>query len=144
MGRGMCWRLSHHQKDFPALPWWVPVHLISFTQRSPEKTNLLGKRRKLCHCVLLSCTLGGTDTMPMGLGLCKQVMAASSCQAAAARGWGEACRLLPGLRVYLPLWNNGEKPKEDPRTGSSAATLVSSPPEHLGLAVLLSGPLLPP
>lgn len=50
------------------------------------------------------------------------------------------CRLLPSLRVSLPLWNDVEKPKQEPRTGSSAATLVSSPPEHLGLV----GPLLPP
>lgn len=56
----------------------------------------------------------------------------------------EALQVLSGSQGIPPLWNNGEKPKRVPRTGSNTATLASGPPELLGLALLLSGPLLPP
>lgn len=141
---GKCWCLSHHQKDSPVFPWWVSVHLISFFQRSHEIATLLEKRRKLCRYVPISCTPSGTDNARGAVAAQTgndSTLLPSSCRPGAGE---RLCRLLPGLRVYLPLWNNAEKPKQEPRKGSSAATLVSSPPEHLGLAVLLSGPLLPP
>lgn len=128
-------------EGFPclALMCFSPPDL--FHSKIPWNSNLARKEEKITSSVPIPCTPGGTDTMPMGLGLYKQVMTAPSC----CPGAGERiCRLLPGLRVYLFQWNDGRKPKQKPRTGSCVATLVSSPPEHLGLAVLLSGPLLPP
>lgn len=78
----------------------------------------------------------------MGLGLYRQVMAAPSCCPGLGRGFA-GCYQVSGC--LSPCETMEKSPSRSPGgPGGCVATLVRSPPEHLCLAVLLSGPLLPP
>lgn len=141
--------MCQHILSSPGFPPLCPDEFQSssflFHSKIPGNSNLAWKEEKIMSvCPHFLHTwwhwhdAHGAGAVQTGNG--STLLPGSCCPGAGKRLY----RLLPALRVYLPLWNDGEEPKQEPRTRGSAATLVSSPPEHLGLAVLLSESLLPP